>query len=113
MQENFKEKKLQDGQSDVLKMFCQLTSNADKQKEVSAFDQIQLSYYIDHKPNKIKSKIFFKFNFRIIYLADAYYCTEFGQVKGIITLTEHLVIFNPIKCEENERILITMKDKAP
>lgn len=30
MQDSFKEKKLQDSQSDVLKMFCQLTSNADK-----------------------------------------------------------------------------------
>eukprot|EP00347_Sterkiella_histriomuscorum_P017009 403351003 len=88
MQDSFKEKKLQDSQSDVLKMFCQLTSNADKQREVSEFDKIQLSYYIDHKPNKI--------------LTDAYYCTKNGKVKGIMTLTEHLILFNPIKCNENE-----------
>ncbi|CDW85582.1 oxidation resistance protein [Stylonychia lemnae] len=34
---------------------------------------------------------------------DAYYCTKNGKVKGIMTLTEHLVMFNPIKCAENEQ----------
>lgn len=35
-------------------------------------------------------------------LADAYYCTKNGKIKGIMTLTEHLILFNPIKCSENE-----------
>lgn len=36
------------------------------------------------------------------YIAEAYYCTKNGKVKGVLTLTEHLMMFDPIKCAENE-----------
>lgn len=34
--------------------------------------------------------------------AEAYYCTELGDVKGLITVTNYLLIFDGIKCIENE-----------
>lgn len=43
---------------------------------------------------------------RIIYnVAEAYYCTKNGKVKGVFTLTEHLILFNPIKCTENDKLV--------
>lgn len=77
--------------------------SSSEMKNISECDQIQLSYFIEHKPNKIKSNIFQRL--RIFILADAYYCTKNGKIKGIMTLTEHLVMFNPIKCSENEQFV--------
>lgn len=39
-------------------------------------------------------------------IAETYYCTDRGKVKGILTLTEHLILFDPIKCLENESYVI-------
>jgi len=36
---------------------------------------------------------------------EGYYCTKNGKVKGVFTLTEHLVMFDPIKCSENEKFV--------
>jgi hypothetical protein len=35
-------------------------------------------------------------------LAEAYYATKDGKVKGILTVTEHLIMFDPIRAQENE-----------
>lgn len=84
MQESFRQSTTRD-QSELLKIFGRLTTNpVHEGAEISACDQIQFSYYIENKPNKIKT--------------EAYYCTKNGKVKGVITLTEHLIMFDPIKC---------------
>lgn len=43
-------------------------------------------------------------------IADAYYCTKNGMVKGVLTLGEHLILFNPIQCTENDKIVCTLSD---
>lgn len=60
-----------------------------------------MSYFIEHRPDKIKSKVL---NL-IFIIAEAYYCTKFGNVKGVLSLTEHLIMFDPIRCFENEMIM--------
>jgi CRISPR/Cas system CMR subunit Cmr4 (Cas7 group RAMP superfamily) len=64
---------------------------------MSECDKIQLSYFIHNQSDKIKSKRNY-----LTYLAEAYYCTKNGKAKGILTLTEHLILFDPVKCVENE-----------
>lgn len=55
---------------------------------MSDIDKIQLQYFIEHNSDKIKT--------------EGYYCTSNGKIKGVFTLTEHLIMFDPIKCQENE-----------
>ena len=38
-------------------------------------------------------------------VAEAYYCTKNGKIKGVFTLTEHLILFDPIKCTENDKFV--------
>ena len=38
-------------------------------------------------------------------VAEAYYSTKNGKIKGILTLTEHLIMFDPIVCQENEEFV--------
>ena len=35
---------------------------------------------------------------------EVYYCTQAGKVKGILTVNPYLVMFDPIKCKENEKL---------
>ena len=35
------------------------------------------------------------------YKTEAYYCTQKGKVKGILTLTNNLLLFDPIRCDDN------------
>ncbi len=51
-------------------------------------DKIQLSYFVHNQSDKTTT--------------EAYYCTKNGKVKGNLTLTEHLILFDPIKCQEND-----------
>ena len=36
---------------------------------------------------------------------EVYYCTQEGKVKGILTVNPYLVMFDPIKCKENEKFV--------
>ena len=42
-------------------------------------------------------------------IAEAYYCTQNGKIKGVFTLTEHMIMFDPIICKENEQLLAAIK----
>ena len=33
---------------------------------------------------------------------EAYYCTKVGQIKGILTLKDYIMQFDPLNCEENK-----------
>ena len=57
MQESFTKSKEKEA-SHILQIFGQLTSKANHEGKVSDCDKIQLSYFIDNKPNKIRSKDF-------------------------------------------------------
>ncbi|CDW83732.1 oxidation resistance protein [Stylonychia lemnae] len=87
MQESFQNASKKE-ENDLLRLFGRLTQAAGADKKISEIDKIQLQYFIDHQPDKIKS--------------EGYYCTKNGKVKGVFTLTEHLVMFDPIKCAEND-----------
>jgi hypothetical protein len=67
---------------------------------MSECDKIQLSYFIHNQSDKIKSKRHTQLI--VTNLAEAYYCTKNGKAKGILTLTEHLIMFDPVKCVEND-----------
>lgn len=42
-----------------------------------------------------------------IVKTDAFYCTKMGQVKGVLTLTEHYMQFDPTEsCPENELLVL-------
>eukprot|EP00347_Sterkiella_histriomuscorum_P022138 403331548 len=87
MQEQFQKVQKRE-ENDILRLFGKLTQQANN-NQISEIDRIQLQYFIEHQPDKIKS--------------EGYYCTSNGKVKGVFTLTEHLIMFDPIKCQENEQ----------
>ncbi len=74
------------GRGDILKIFARISTQ--KKQKLTECDKIQLSYFIQNQSDKIKT--------------EAYYCTKNGKVKGNLTLTEHLILFDPIKCTEND-----------
>jgi hypothetical protein len=85
------------GKGGILNIFARLTT---KKKRMTECDKIQLSYFIHNQSDKTSSKV--TISKLKIAVAEAYYCTKNGKVKGNLTLTEHLVLFDPIKCRENE-----------
>lgn len=68
----------------ILNYFARMTT---KNKRMTECDKIQLSYFIHYQSDKTST--------------EAYYCTKNGKVRGNLTLTEHLIIFDPAKCPEN------------
>ncbi len=90
---------MDDSRGDILKLFTKI-STQDK-KKMTECDKIQLSYFIQNQSDKIRSKPFIQL-IKFIFIAEAYYCTKNGKVKGNLTLTEHLILFDPIKCVEND-----------
>lgn len=96
MQESFKQQEVDHNNRDILNIFARLTT---KKKKMTECDKIQLSYFIHNQSDKTQSKLFF---FIILIIAEAYYCTKNGKVKGNLSLTEHLILFDPVKCSEND-----------
>jgi len=41
----------------------------------------------------------------MIAIAETYYCTQVGKIKGVMTLTDDLIMFDPLTCAENEKYL--------
>ena len=60
---------------------------------------IKYSFHTSLSSNQTKSKVIVS---RVYCVAEAYYCTENGKVKGVLTVTEHLLMFDPIRCSEND-----------
>lgn len=58
--------------------------------------------------NQTKSKVKVKFVWLI--LAETYYCTQVGKIKGVMTLTDDLIMFDPLTCPENEKYLDNGED---
>jgi len=40
------------------------------------------------------------------WTTETYYCTKRGQIKGIFRLKGHVLTFDPLKCIENESVVI-------
>jgi hypothetical protein len=40
-----------------------------------------------------------------ILIAEAYYCTSNGKVRGVLTLTDTLLMFDPSKCIKNQKFV--------
>lgn len=102
IQESFnKQQEMQEdqGNRDILKIFARISTS--QNQKMSECDKIQLSYFIHNQSDKIKSKRHTTTPDQS-NLAEAYYCTKNGKAKGILTLTEHLIMFDPVKCVENE-----------
>ena len=43
----------------------------------------EIHKYVEHKKDVIRS--------------ESYYCTKFGKVKGMLTVKEELIVFDPLK----------------
>ena len=43
---------------------------------------------------------------------EGYYCTSIGQIKGVLTLNEDVLMFDPIKCEGNNEHTDLLKFQA-
>ena len=81
------------GNRDILKIFARI-STSQKQK-MSECDKSRTLFTISQIRLKVTDK-------PLTNLAEAYYCTKNGKAKGILTLTEHLILFDPVKCVEND-----------
>lgn len=38
-----------------------------------------------------------------IMKSEAYYCTKHGRVKGILTISDTYIMYDPLYCEENSK----------
>jgi len=63
---------------------------------------VVISDFVEERANKIKSNPLPVH----LALAETYYCTPKGKIKGVLTLSEHMLLFDPIKCKENSDFVI-------
>lgn len=49
----------------------------------------EIHKYVEHKSNVLKS--------------EAYYCTPHGKIKGMLTIKDTIIVFDPLKCSENQK----------
>jgi hypothetical protein len=43
---------------------------------------------------------------------DAFYCTRLGEVKGVLTLRDKYMQFDPVQCSENDFIVRISKNSC-
>lgn len=53
-------------------------------------DMIEIHKYVEHNQDLLRS--------------ECYYCTKLGKIKGMLTIKDGIIVFDPLKCDENSRI---------
>lgn len=53
-------------------------------------DLVEIHKYVEHNQDVLRS--------------ECYYCTKFGKIKGMLTIKDSIIVFDPLKCDENSRI---------
>lgn len=66
-------------------MVPQANPNIDEWDEEMA----EIHKYVEHKEDVLYS--------------ESYYCTKNGKIKGMLTIKKEIIVFDPLKCEENNQ----------
>lgn len=49
----------------------------------------EIHKYVEHKKDVLRS--------------ECYYCTKNGKIKGMLTIKDGIIVFDPLRCDENDK----------